>query len=123
MAHFAQLDKNNIVLQVIVVNNDVMIDENQSENEQLGIDFCKSLFGADTNWIQTSYNNKIRYRYAGIGYSYDPVRDVFIPPKPYESWLLDENVYDWVSPVPYPDDDKYYIWEEALQEWKEIDSI
>jgi hypothetical protein len=80
MAHFAQLDKNNVVLQVIVVNNDELMD-GTDENEAKGIAFCQSLFGADTRWVQTSYNANFRGIYAGIGCAYDPVKDEFIAPK------------------------------------------
>ena len=79
MAHFAKLDDNNIT-QVIVVNNEVITDENGIEQEQLGIDFCKSLYGEDTNWIQTSYNANFRGKFAGIGDTYDEVHDVFVSP-------------------------------------------
>ena len=95
MAHFAELDDNNIVTQVIVVNNnDLLVDG--KENEQKGIDFCKSLFGG--NWIQTSYNARIRKNYAGIGYTYDAINDAFIPPKPecnHAELTLDTNKYQW----------------------------
>jgi len=80
MAHFAQLDENNVVLQVIVVNNDELMD-GTDENEAKGIAFCQSLFGADTRWVQTSYNANFRGIYAGIGYTYDPVKDEFVAPK------------------------------------------
>lgn len=79
MAHFAKLNGNNVT-QVIVVNNKVITDENGIEQEQLGIDFCKSLYGEDTNWIQTSYNGSFRGKFAGIGDIYDPVNDVFVAP-------------------------------------------
>ena len=103
MAHFAQLDENNIVTRVIVVsNNDIMV--NGVETEQKGIDFCKSLFGQSTNWVQTSYNSSFRVRYASIGYSHASSLDAFIPPKPYPSWILNTTTYDWVSPVPKPND-------------------
>ncbi len=96
MAHFAELDDNNIVTQVIVVNNnDLLVDG--KENEQKGIDFCKSLFGG--NWIQTSYNARIRKNYAGIGYTYDAVNDAFIPPRlecNHAKLTLDTNTYQWV---------------------------
>jgi len=78
MAHFAQLDENNIVTQVIVVNNSELLDENGNESEAKGIAFCQSLFGG--NWKQTSYNANFRKNYAGIGFSYDPVADEFNPP-------------------------------------------
>ena len=80
MAHFAQLDKNNVVLQVIVVNNDELMD-GTDENEAKGIAFCQSLFGADTRWVQTSYNANFRGIYAGIGCTYDPLKDEFIAPE------------------------------------------
>lgn len=77
MAHFARLE-DNVVCEVIVINNEVITDENGIEQEQLGIDFCKSLYGKDTNWIQTSYNNSFRGKFAAVGSVYDPVNDVFI---------------------------------------------
>ena len=88
MAHFAQLDENNIVLNVVVVANSDITDENGIEQEKIGIQFLKSLFGEDTNWKQTSYNKNIRKRYAGIEYTYDENLDAFIPPKPYELSLI-----------------------------------
>ena len=81
MAHFAKLE-DNVVTQVIVVNNEVITDENGIEQEQLGVDFCKSLFGEDTEWIQTSYSGSFRESYAGIGMVYDPVQDIFYTPEP-----------------------------------------
>jgi hypothetical protein len=117
MAHFAQLE-NNIVKQVIVVSNQDILDENGEENEQKGIDFCSNLLGG--TWKQTSYNAKIRKNYAGIGYTYDEGRDAFIPPKPYNSWLLDEDKAKWKAPVDYPTDDKRYTWDEETTSWKEL---
>ena len=119
MAHFAKLDKNNIVLQVLVINNED-ITVNEVEDEATGITFCQSLFGTDTQWAQTSYNNNMRMRYAGIGYWFDRQNDVFIAPKPYESWTLDPISYDWVAPVPYPNDGAIYIWDETSTSWSEI---
>jgi len=80
MAHFAELDENNIVLQVTVVNNSDILDENGNESEEIGIQFNKNLLGQDTKWVQTSYNSNFRYKYAGIGDFYDEVHQVFIPP-------------------------------------------
>lgn len=117
MAHFAQLNSNNIVTQVIVVGNQDCFDENGNESESVGIQFCKSLFGEDTNWIQTSYNGNIRKNYAGIGYTYDEQRDAFIPPKPFDSWILNEDTCMWESPVPHPNDGNIYQWNEENQEW------
>ena len=99
MAHFAQLDENNIVTQVIVVGNDDCTDANGNEVESIGVAFCQKLLGAETNWKQTSYNNSIRVRYAGIGYSYNAELDAFIAPKPFASWVLNEETADWVSPL------------------------
>jgi hypothetical protein len=96
MAHFAELDENNIVLRAIVVDNDKILDENGIEQEQIGIDYCANLFGG--TWIQTSVNANIRKNGAGIGYTYDPVRDAFIPPKLDESWVLDEDTCQWIIP-------------------------
>ena len=114
MAHFAKLDENNMVVQVIVVNNDDLLD-NGVESEQKGISFCQALFGGD--WIQTSYNGNIRKNYAGIGFTYDAARDAFIAPQPYASWTLDETTCDWVPPVEMPDDGKVYKWDEQNQQW------
>ena len=102
MAHFAEIDSNSIVLRVLVISNSDTSDMNGSENEQIGIDFCKNIFGG--NWIQTSYNKNFRKNYAGIGYFYDNSRDAFIPPRPYQSWILDEESCSWVAPIPHPID-------------------
>ena len=88
MAHFAQLDKNNKVIRVIVVGNEFITNDTGIEIEQLGIDFCKHLTGNDTTWVQTSYNRNFRKNFAGPGHTYDPVLDAFIPEKMYESWVL-----------------------------------
>jgi len=99
MAHFAQLDENNVVTQVIVVSNEDTSDSNGVEVEEIGVAFCKKLLGGDTNWKQTSYNGNMRVRYAGIGYSYNAELDAFIAPQPYASWTLDSDTADWVSPL------------------------
>ena len=99
MAHFAQLDENNVVTQVIVVGNDDIKDVNGNEVESIGVAFCQKLLGADTNWKQTSYNSNMRVRYAGIGYSYNAELDAFVAPQPYASWTLDSGTADWVSPL------------------------
>ena len=98
MAHFAKLDENNVVTQVIVVDNkDITDPHTGQEDEILGIAFCKKLLGG--NWKQTSYNNSTRVRYAGIGYSYNAALDAFVPPQPHASWTLDNETADWVSPL------------------------
>ena len=119
MAHFAQLDENNLVTQVIVVHNNELLD-NGVESEAKGIMFCQSLFGADTRWVQTSYNASIKKNYAGVGYTYDQQRDAFIAPKPFDSWVLNEDTCNWESPVPYPNDGKTYQWNEATTSWVEV---
>ena len=118
MAHFAELDENNVVIQVIVG-----IDEDRGNGEEI--------YQLETGnvWKRTSYNTKsnvhllggtpFRGNYAGIGYIYDQVKDVFYTPKPFESWILNENSYTWESPVPYPMDGKRYTWDETSQSWIE----
>jgi hypothetical protein len=115
MAHFAKLDSNNIVTQVVTVNNDVLI-ENGTEKEQKGIDFLVKLFGNEI-WKQTSYNGSIRKNYAGVGYTYDSNRDAFIPPKPYASWTLNEDNCTWEAPVARPTDGNIYNWDEESEQW------
>jgi len=119
MAHFVELDQNNIVLRVIVVNNsDTMV--GRKESEAKGIAFCQSLFGPDTRWVQTSYTGKTRERYAGVGYSYNQELDAFIPPQPYSSWALDAETCDWVAPIPMPNDGDWYMWDEPNQSWVKV---
>ena len=115
MAHFAEIE-NNIVTRVVVVHNNELLDENGIEQEANGIAFCQSHFGT-INWIQTSYNGKIRKNYASIGHTYDEQRDAFIAPKPYPSWVLNETTCQWVSPVPHPTDNKRYYWDENTTSW------
>jgi len=111
MAHFAKL-KNNIVEKIEVVSNGI------ATNEQAGIDFLNNLYGTNNIWKQTSYNGNIRKNFAGIGYSYDQTRDAFIPPKPFNSWTLDEDTCLWEAPVAYPDDGQIYRWNETDQQWE-----
>lgn len=115
MAHFAELDENNLVLRVIVVSNDVCLDSNGNESEAVGISFCQSLFGG--NWVQTSYNGNFRHRYAGIGYTYDLAHDAFLAPKPYPSWIFNNETLDWDPPTPKPNDGQHYRWDEATTSW------
>lgn len=115
MSHFAQINENNIVTQVIVIEQDVI---------------DTGAFGDPSSWIQTSYNTHagihqlggmpLRKNYAGIGYTYDTTRDAFIPPRPYNSWVLNEDTCLWEAPVPMPDDDKVYTWDEATTSWWSI---
>jgi hypothetical protein len=120
MAHFAKLDENNIVLEVHVVHNNELLDENGQESEQKGIDFLTSWSGGYTMWKQTSYNGTFRKNYAGIGYTYNSELDAFIPPKPFNSWILNETTCVWESPVPYPNDDGRYLWDEDTTSWIEV---
>lgn len=121
MSHFAELDENNKVIKVLVVNDDYLKDENGNEVEELGRSHMESIHGG--RWIQTSYNNNIRVRYAGIGYTYDETLDAFIPPKPYPSWVLNETTADWEAPTPMPQDvpeGSYYEWSEDNVDWELI---
>ena len=118
MAHFAEIDQNNTVLRVIVVENKDTSTPDGTEVESIGVAFCQRLFGG--NWLKTSYNNNIRKNYAGVGYTYDSGRDAFIPPKPFNSWVLNENTCQWEAPIPMPTDDKMYSWDEATTSWVEM---
>ena len=120
MAHFAQLDNNNIVVTVIVINNNELLDQDGNEIEQKGIDFCKSLYGQDTHWVQTSYNGNFRKNYACNGGTYNKELDAFIAKKPYTSWILNTDTCKWEAPIPKPDQDKLYIWNEEILNWVEI---
>ena len=119
MAHFAELNSNNVVKQVIVVADKDTSDETGAENEEIGIAYLKGLFGENTNWKQTSYNNKIRKRYAGQGFIYSEEYDAFLPPKPFPSWVLNTETLDWDSPVSRPQETEeqlkdgiFYYWDE-----------
>lgn len=110
MAHFAQIDENGIVLQVLVVSD---------QEEHRGQDFLANDLGFGGTWVQTSYNHRIRKQYAGIGYKYDASADVFISPQPFPSWVLDEN-HDWQPPVAKPNDG-LWKWNESTQTWDELE--
>ena len=120
MAHFAEINEDNIVLRVLV------IEDSQAHRGQ---DFLANDLGLGGIWLQTSYNTiqgihlqggiPFRKNYAQIGYFYDETRDAFIPPKPFDSWILDEQTCGWLSPIPYPDDGKKYYWNEELVKWIE----
>ena len=113
MAHFAELDDNNVVLRVVVVGNDCVPSDEHIDGETWCINFFKG-----GTWKQTSYNNNFRKQYAGTGYTYDAAKNKFISPKPHASWALDAND-DWQAPVTYPTDttDKIISWDEAGQKW------
>ena len=109
MSHWAELDENNVVLRVLVGDNNM-------PNE--GYDwFVENLGG---RWVQTSYNGNFRKNFAGIGYTYDEERDAFIPPKPFESWTLNEITCRWQAPTPYPQDGRVYTWDEDTLTWIEV---
>ena len=121
MANFCKLGIGNIVEQVVVVSNDI------ATSEQAGVDFLNNLYGTNDIWKQTSYNTKggvhktggtpFRKNYAGIGYKYDQTRDAFIPPKPYNSWILNEDTCQWEAPVALPDTENRYNWNEETKQW------
>ena len=118
MAHFAKLGTGNIVLEIQVVSNDV------ATTEQAGVDFLNNLYNTRDVWKQTSYNGNIRKNYAGVDYTYDQVRDAFIPPKPFNSWILNETTCQWEAPVAKPElteeqitNNNYYVWNEETTTW------
>ena len=126
MASFAKIE-NNIVVTVVSVVNEVIKDSNGIEQEQLGINFLNQLYNTNDNWKQTSYNTiggvhtkggiSFRKNHAGIGYTYDSQRDAFIPPKPFNSWVLNEQTCNWEAPIAYPTDGQKYYWNEEDQSW------
>jgi hypothetical protein len=116
MAHFAQLDENNVVINVIVVHNNELLDENGVESESKGVSFCQTLF-PNTTWVQTSYNANMRKHYAGVGFTFDANRDAFIPPKPYTSWTLNEQTCVWEAPTPMPQEEGPWVWNEDTTSW------
>jgi hypothetical protein len=120
MAHFAKLDENSVVLEVIVVNNNTINNLPFPESEPIGVEFCQSLFGANTIWKQTSYNGSFRKEFASVGGTYSAEGDVFVNPKPskFPSWVLNSN-YDWVPPTLRPTD-TVYIWNENTVSWDAV---
>jgi hypothetical protein len=119
MAHFAQLDENNVVLTVIVIDNNVVENLPFPNSEPLGVAFCQSLYGADTVWKQTSYNNNFRGIYAAPSFSYLPDLDVFVEPTIYPSWTFNRQTGKWEAPIPMPTVPEGYtaVWDEIAQEW------
>ncbi len=111
MAHFAKLGVGNIVETVIVVSNDI------ATTEQAGSDFINKLYNTRDVWKQTSYNGNIRKNFAGVGYTYDQTRDAFIPIKPYNSWILNEDTCIWEAPIALPDTENKYNWNEETKQW------
>jgi len=120
LAHFAEIDSNNIVLRVVVISDSNTADSEGTETESIGVTHCQNLLGG--TWVQTSYNARIRKRFAGIGYTYDSTRNAFILPKPFNSWTLNETTCDWEAPVDLPADasaSKTYSWNEDTTSWVE----
>ena len=115
MAHFARLDENNIVTSVVVVDNRDTSDAGGVEKEHIGAAHLERILGG--TWKQTSYNANFRKNYAGIGYTFDSQRDAFIPPKPFNSWVLVEETCQWKAPVEMPTDGQMYSWDEATTSW------
>jgi hypothetical protein len=111
MAHFAKLGTGNIVERVEVVSNDI------ATTEQAGADFLNNLYKTRDVWKQTSYNGNIRKNFAGVGFQYDQTRDAFIAPKPFNSWVLNEDTCLWEAPVAYPNDGQKYKWNESTLTW------
>lgn len=109
MSHWAELDENNIVKRVLVGDNNM-------PNE--GYDWLIATLGG--RWVQTSYNHNFRVRFASAGYSYDEERDAFIPPKPFPSWIFDEESCNWVAPVPEPTSGGTWYWNEDIKDWSEV---
>ena len=121
MAHFAEIDSNNVVLRVVVVDNSDTAMADGTETESIGIAHCQKLFGG--TWVQTSYNSKQRKNFASKGYTYDSGRNAFIPPKPYNSWVLDDSTCRWVAPVNAPSDaskENPYTWNEETTSWVKV---
>jgi hypothetical protein len=118
MAHFAELDKNNKVLRIIVIADSDTADDKGVEKEEIGIAFCKSLFGEDTKWVQTSYNGKIRKIFAHKDGSYDPIEDAFIPCAVDEWHVFDKTTWMWKTPVPEPTTEGVHTWNSLKGEWE-----
>lgn len=136
MAHFAELDENNVVLRVVVVANAELLDAAGEESEAKGVAFCKALFGEETRWAQTSYNKAFRKNYAAAGMTFRQDLNMFIRPQPFPSWTLDLDAGAWRPPVPLPADSvtpltamlfpgegKVYEWSEAQQNWIEVTNV
>ena len=127
MAHFAKIGLNGKVIEIQSVVNEVLHDSNGVEQEKIGVDFLTKLTGYPV-WKQTSYNANFRKNFAGIGYIYDEDKDAFIPPKPFNSWILNEDTCRWEAPVAKPtltqeqiDNNNYYNWNETIQNWELVE--
>jgi len=123
MAHYARVNSKNIVTYITPISNEIITDENGIEHEELALSHLYSTIpdSVGDRWIQTSYNNNFRKRYAGIGYIWDENLDAFIPPKPFDSWILNPETADWDPPIPMPKEpegDLFYVWDEEIGNWK-----
>lgn len=123
MAHFAELNENNEVIYVVYMDNEIITDENGNEVEQLGIDHLHRHHGPHHRWIRTSYGGNFRGKYAGLGDIYREDLDMFISPSPYPSWILNETTRQWEPPVSYPNDEKFYRWNEETLSWDLNESL
>jgi len=121
MAHFAEIDNDNIVLRVTVVYDEDTADADGNEVDAIGEAFCTNLLGG--TWKRTSYNDNYRVRYAGIGHTFNAGRDAFIEPQPFPSWVINDDTVDWEAPTPRPDDDKSYSWDEDTTSWVEVERV
>ena len=120
MAHFAKLDENNKVINVIVVSNDMLIGLDGKEKEENGINFLNSTFGFHPRWVQTSYNANFRKAFASVGNIYDAENDGFIPEQPFKSWIFNKSSWEWEPPIEHPSDNKSYVWDEENTKWVEL---
>ena len=116
MAHFAVLNSDSVVTDIVVIDNDEILDEEGVEQESLGIARCQELFGTDNTYVQTSYNYNIRHKYASIGDTYDATADIFKPQKPWDNWVWSDTEVDWIPPVAKPEGDDWH-WKHDTNEW------
>jgi hypothetical protein len=117
MAHYAELNENNEVIYVVYMDNEIITDEDGNEVEELGIQHLHTHHGSDRRWVRTSYRGNFRNKYAGLGDTYREDLDMFISPQPFASWILNETTGQWEAPIPRPDDENLYVWNEETQSW------
>lgn len=124
MAHYAELNESKEVINVIVIDNNDILDEDGKESEAIGIAIAKQVTNSSNDWVQTSYNNNFRKQFGATGFTYDSTKDIFIAPKPYASWTLDEN-NDWQPPIAKPEldsDGSEWWWQEDENKWAKLNS-
>lgn len=122
MAHFAQIGLNNKVISVTRIDDSIITDANNNQVEQLGVDFLANLSGWAI-WKRTWKDNSQRKRFAGKGFIYDEDNDVFMPPKPHPSWVINKETFTWTAPIAYPTDGGYYVWNETTQSWQDAEIV